>query len=187
MTTLSDSYYSWGIPPAFFELLEEPIDQPADILLKCKTWLVGNKPFCVMSGNNGTGKTSLACHMLKAWMHDQIIKNAFKEPLARFIKQSMLYHQWLDEMRSGSVYGLLERFCEPDMLVLDDVGVKMPTEGFREWLISLIDRRMDYRQRTIITTNLNSDAVREFYGETMLSRILVGTQIKLTGGDRRRD
>jgi len=185
--TLSNHYYSWGIPPAFWPLMEKRPQQEQDVLSKCKDWMVGDKPFCILSGDNGTGKTTLACHMLKSWMQAQYAKKPQKAPESRFVKQGMMYHQWLDEMRSGSVYGLLQRYFEPDLLVLDDMGVKVPTEGFREWLISLIDRRMDYCQRTIITTNLNAKAMKEAYGETMVSRILVGTQIKLIGGDRRRD
>lgn len=185
MTMHSDFFIQWRIPKNIHEMLLLPIDQPKEILLQCKNWMKDDKPFCILAGDNGTGKTTLACHMMKAWMENQNAVNLDRSPSARFIKQTMLYHRWLDEMRSGSVYMLIQECLEFDIIIIDDLGVKEPAPGWREWLICLIDERLDSMKKTIITTNLDGKAVQKFYGETMLSRILVGTQIKLTGKDRR--
>jgi DNA replication protein DnaC len=181
----SKFYKSWGIPPGISDNLTGKIDQPPETLSKCKDWLEEDTAHCILSGSNGTGKTTLACRMMVQWMQHNMAKERDRSLSALFVKQTQLYLQWLDEMRTGSVYGLLQRFGEYDILVIDDLGVKMPTEGWREWVTSLIDHRVDWKKRTIITTNCNGDAIQDYYGEAMLSRLLMGTQLKLEGKDRR--
>ena len=177
--------YFTDIPTEIVPLVLAPIEQSQEILIQCLQWLEAQTPFCIISGSNGTGKTVLSCQMSFSWIRHKDVRERTGSPEARFAYARVLYHQWLDEMRLGSVYGLLKAYSKPDMLVLDDIGERMPSEGWREWLAALVDLRMSECKRTIITTNADSKKIQDFYGESFLSRILAGTQIKIIGRDRR--
>jgi len=186
MTTPSEHLTAWGIPPIFHEILESgKVEQDVNAMALAKEWLTAERPFCVIAGNNGSGKTTFACQMLKAWASYQA-KKTTEYIGARFIKTGILYQEWLDAVRNGGAYRLLMKIAELDVIVLDDIGVRKPAEGWREWMISLVDYRLDHLKRTIITTNLNSKDIAEQFGEIFLSRILVGTQIRIQGEDRRK-
>lgn len=81
--------------------------------------------------------------------------------------------------------GLLAKYAEADFLILDELGVRFPSPGWHEWLFTLIDYRLDWKQRTIITTNKSASELNKDFGEAIMSRILVGTQIRIEGKDRR--
>jgi len=170
------------IPPAHMRALSGKTDQTKEVTEKCLKWLKEDSPFCILSGENGVGKTILACQMMLAWIKES---EKSKEVTGEFLDLSLTYHKWLDEMRSGSVYKLLEKNCAIDIVIIDDMGVKMPSEGWREWLMTLINQRLVYEKRTIITTNLDSEQMQAYYGEALLSRIMIGTQIRIQGCDRR--
>lgn len=158
------------------------VDHSNEVKASAREWMQGETPFCVIAGANGTGKTTLSSQMLVA-MYKRLSRE--RAVSAKLVKVSVLYQQWLDAMRQGSVYALLMQLGEFDVLVLDDLGVRAPAEGWREWLITLVDYRLDHLKRTIITTNLNAKDIAGQFGETFMSRILVGTQIRLEGEDRR--
>jgi len=72
-------------------------------------------------------------------------------------------------------------------LVLDDLGTRRPTEFAVDAVSALIEHRWDCALETIVTTNLNPDALAEVWGDRVLSRMFgFGPIQKLEGKDRRR-
>ena len=196
-----ERFKSWNIPPGFYEAVRKPSWQNKQILEQAGSWLEGGCPFLLLHGSNGTGKTVLACKLMSHWYEETLTKdiqeyqkkNLYAKGLPshlvripKFVKQISSYQDYLEEARSGSVRELHRDFFKSDLLVIDDLGVKAPTEGYREWLFNLIDQRMDYQKKTIITTNQNSESMRHAYGEAFLSRILKGLQVEMNGKDFRR-
>lgn len=172
-------------PKSIEPFLSGDIKQAPDVMLVCKQWLLDTAPFFVISGDNGTGKSVLACQMANAWLNHEYRQGANREPSGAFFDAGVLYHVWIDEMRTGSVYGLLRKVSEYDIIVLDDIGQRFPSDGWKEFLDTVINQRLTNLNRTILTTNQNAASFKEMFGERFLSRVLLGSQVKIVGADRR--
>lgn len=93
----------------------------------------------------------------------------------------------LDALRPGGPDGAMEDLTSVDVLVLDDVGSERPTDWTAERLYALINRRWLEERRTIATSNLDPDPLREAVGERIYSRLAGGAVAhRLSGADRRR-
>ena len=141
--------------------------------------------FLLLAGANGTGKSFVAEAIYE--LHTPYKLPYYDKDIAYFISQSDLNEKWLDEKSQGSSKELSERLKGTKLLVLDDLGVRTPSEAFLDFLFSLIDHRWRYRDTlgTIITTNMTGKVTRDKFGDPILSRIASGIQIRFDGEDRR--
>lgn len=97
-------------------------------------------------GRQGSGKTTLACSMLKGWM----IENRGQ---AFFVTSSDL----MDELHatystSETERGVVMRYGTCRLLVIDDLGKETPTDQTLTKLWQVIDRRYGSMLPTIVTT-----------------------------------
>ena len=58
-----------------------------------------------------------------------------------------------------------------DLLILDDLGTEMATAFTQSALYNLLDGRLRAGKKTIISTNLDRDGIRERYGAALASRL----------------
>lgn len=138
--------------------------------------LLGN---LVLIGPTGTGKTWTAAAILRL-----VIFEAARLPV--FITASDL----LATLRPGGP-AQLQHYLAPqaEVLFLDDVGAERPTEWSIEQLSSIIDHRWTNQNPTVVTSNLEPDALAEHLGARAWSR-LTGSDslvLRLGGHDRRKD
>jgi len=75
------------------------------------------------------------------------------------------------------------RVISPDVLFVDDIGLRAPTESQYELLFELFDRREG--KPTVYTSNLSPNQLAEIYDDRIASRICRGTRIEFGGADRR--
>lgn len=152
-------------------------------------YLNTDTPFnTILSGVPGVGKSHLAMSMLKAVNENS---KPFKSclfvsvaDLFRLIKDSISNKQ--SRFTEDNMVRLL---CDVDLLVLDDLGsessfqritnesnfqhkVNESSEYNQRILFSILNAR----NRTIITTNLNSDELRAIYNPKIVSRIFKGVE-----------
>jgi DNA replication protein DnaC len=147
------------------------------------------KPFLVLLGDTGTGKTHIALSITWRRVSDTVDYD-FKSAESDIIDyRCSIYYQVADlmtclkrGMKDDSYFEIMDYCKECGLLVLDDIG----TQKDSEWTESILDEIIDYRyvrsKDTIITSNESSFSPR------IASRLSDKTMcriIKITGGDYR--
>lgn len=126
------------------------------------------KPFFVIAGSSGTGKTMLAAAMATELMSSGaavVTVSAFD-----FVKRAKDYHTQfaIDDYRD-----LFSPMLDCDMLVIDDLGTETMLKNVtREYLYTVVNERWLRKKCTVITSNLTPAAMLERYGEAIFSRML---------------
>jgi DNA replication protein DnaC len=135
-----------GIPRRMWADLESLQETPA--VAATRAWLGGGKTFLVLEGGVGVGKTYAAADFAAS-------------PGGLFVKADALAR-----LSAFDIEGW-ERIYRAPRLAIDDLGTERLDE--KGWalgaILACIDRRYDDAARTVITTNLSLDAVRERYGK----------------------
>ena len=131
----------------------------------------------IITGNPGVGKSHLAISMLKG-VNENIKPNASclfvsVNELLRLIKDSFNHPDgYYTESRMVDLLGKVS------LLVLDDLGseasFKRETREASEYVQQILFGVLNKRNRTIITTNLNSDELSRIYNPKLLSRMYKG-------------
>jgi DNA replication protein DnaC len=92
--------------------------------------------------------------------------------------------QLWEQFVNGKVdFGWKPERATVDLLVVDDIGIRTPSDSVFGIVYELIDRRG--RRPTILTGNLEPEDLYSVFDGRVASRILSGTTIKVTGTDRR--
>lgn len=144
-----------------------------------------------MSGPKGTGKTTAACRILKAYVRENQREGWVS---ARFLSVpdwlASMRGQWGDQEEEA-----FQRASRCKLLVLDDIGKGKPTEWAMERLFRLVDDRYNGARSTIFTSQYN---LGELGGrcstngdletsEAMVSRIFETCKgVRFDGEDHRR-
>lgn len=123
----------------------------------------------IFSGKPGTGKTHLAiaiAHAVLAAGHS-----------AQFITIS-------DAMRSiKQTYGkeavrseadAIQELIEPRLLILDECGMDYGTDHSKTLIFDVLNKRYEQIRPTIILTNLDAPALREYFGDRIMDRLRDG-------------
>jgi len=123
----------------------------------------------VFCGMPGTGKTHLAC--------------AIGNYVMRTFGNSVRFVTVFDAIqRIKATYGnndkseadVMRSFAEPDLLILDEVGVQFGTK-FEEVIITdIINRRYSDMRPTIILSNLGSEELAQYLGARVIDRMYEG-------------
>src|SRR5574337_857810 len=132
--------------------------------------------FC---GQAGRGKTYAACAILNEYRENKGLS-------ARFVSASDLYLRWKDCSRNyGDDLDLAEKYINCQILILDDIGIRTPTDAFLEFLYAIVNARINKKAAFIVTTNMTSIQMNERMGEALTSRFCSGKIIKFEGKDKR--
>lgn len=151
-----------------------------------KDYVLNPKGFVLFGGKNGRGKSyaakeiynQLTPYKLPAYDHD----------IAWFINQADLNILFSE---TNEIYGhamsLLKQAYRSRLLVIDDLGTRVPSSAFMDFLYAIIDKRWNEREckATIITTNLDSGKIRKDFGDASFSRMASGRVYVFEGPDRR--
>lgn len=135
----------------------------------------------VMLGPTGTGKTHLACALLRM-AADRGIRCRY-QTAAGFL--SHLSEAW--QGADISERRIFAEYVEPSILVLDDVGANSDSEKLRMRISQLLDDRYLSAKSTVLISNLKPAELQAEIGDRVYSRALENvTQINVAGKDRRR-
>lgn len=173
------SLVSCGVSEQYEEANLSDCKQKIEIIKALSEFSKKPKGFLLLAGNNGTGKTYAACACLREYL-DQ------GNTSARFFSISDINFLWLDNKKVGTEGDFATRFISSDFLILDDMGIRSPSNGFLDFLYFILDKRQRSSQGTIITTSKKSHEIKEFYGEDIFSRICSAKILIFEGEDRRR-
>ena len=93
------------------------------------------------------------------------------------------------EYCKNSAEDLLDVFLEPDVLIIDDLGVEPIINNITiNYFYTILNERLIANKSTIINSNLMPNEVLDRYGERIFSRIMnkkCGLIIEYKGQDRR--
>ncbi len=160
-------------------------NQSIEVLHALQEMLEKAKGFLLLAGKNGTGKTYASRCIYNRAIYP-IISPDFNHDIAYFVKQEEL-SMILEEERAkyGQTFSFLKSIRDTQLLVLDDIGTRPPSDSLKGFMYSLVDHRYDLNLATIFTTNCNSMQLREIMGDAFVSRAASGKVFRLEGKDRR--
>lgn len=157
------------------------LDQPPEKIKSYMEFARNPVGFLLLAGRNGTGKTFSA-----ATIYDAVRLHPMCDKY--FFTQTDLNMKYIKEMKQyGEITYWIERYSEAKLLVIDDLGTRVPTEAFKDFLYAIIEKRESNKESvgTIITTNLNAEKMREIFGDAIVSRIASDRVFRFEGKDRR--
>jgi DNA replication protein DnaC len=142
-------------------------------------WVANSSSILVASGPTGTGKTYLACVLLKQF------RKMSPASTVNYYSVSTARQQWKEAEDKGAT--LRYKLQHSDCLLMDDIGVVAPTDAFLEFLYDIINYRYSNGLKTIYTTNLTGIELREKMGNAICSRLTAKANciVKLIGEDLR--
>jgi DNA replication protein DnaC len=90
---------------------------------------------------------------------------------------------------NGSAESVFEKYISADLLSIEDVGTgkSIASEFDIETLLKLIDKRMEAKKTTIITSNKNMEGMADCFDTRIFSRLQTFLIIEMTGKDRRKE
>ncbi|MBQ3079658.1 MAG: ATP-binding protein [Clostridia bacterium] len=141
------------------------------------------KPNLMLLGEAGLGKSfflSAICERVESRGFEATLINAYK--LLEIMRERHFH------IEGGE--GDFERLLSCPLLLIDDLGCEPMLRNItQEYLFILINDRMTKGLHTVIATNLTPPAIKERYGERIMSRLCdktVSDSVRLVGKDLRR-
>ena len=125
-----------------------------------------NIKVALLLGQTGVGKTFLTECLASEFIKSQNIVSF----LSAFEMNNLFlsYHTTFDDQKQNYIDALLE----PDVLFIDDLGTEPVLKNVtKEYLYLLLSERTNNNKLTVITSNLELDAILSRYNERIFSRL----------------
>lgn len=120
----------------------------------------------IFCGKPGTGKTHLAVGVgLYAMACHKLVMFTTVQRMVWRVK---------DSFRHGSTEsekGVVDLMVQPDLLILDEVGVQYGTEFEKNLMFGILNERYEKRRPTLLLSNLPVAEVKAFLGERVYDRL----------------
>lgn len=156
-----------------FTNFEPHCEKAANALAKCKAYAEGfdevaEQGRClIMTGKVGTGKTHLAAAIANYLIHE-------RREVPLFVGVAQAIRSIKDTWRKDSEHSeseVLRWFVEPDLLILDEVGVQFGSETEKLLIFEIINKRYESVKPTVILTNLTLAELGGVMGERAKDRL----------------
>jgi DNA replication protein DnaC len=123
----------------------------------------------IFCGSVGSGKTHLACGIARRVIEADRMA-VFTSVLAavRMIKET--WRKDSEDTESAAI----QRLVEPDLLILDEVGVQFGSDTEKLLMFDIINGRYEQMKPTIVISNLAAPKLGDFLGERVLDRLREG-------------
>lgn len=120
----------------------------------------------ILNGLPGTGKTHIAVGIgLELMKQNKLVLFMTVQRMVRRVKDS-----WRNES-DESESEVIRLLVEPDLLILDEVGVQFGTEYERNLMFDVLNERYEKRKSCILLSNLTVSEVKNFLGERVFDRL----------------
>lgn len=108
----------------------------------------------ILAGNNGVGKTHLACSIA-----NELIKNGIPIIYGTLINLLAELKNTYDVDNNISEMKIIKLYEKVDLLIIDDLGKEKPSEWGLEKLFTIINSRYENNLPVIITTNYDQNSL----------------------------
>ena len=108
----------------------------------------------ILVGNNGVGKTHLACSIA-----NELIKNGIPIIYGTLINLLAELKNTYDVYNNISEMEIIKLYEKVDLLIIDDLGKEKPSEWGLEKLFTIINSRYENNLPVIITTNYDQNSL----------------------------
>lgn len=123
----------------------------------------------IFSGKAGTGKTHLACAIANELIEQGTHAKFYTVTgLLRRIKEC--FSKESKETESE----MIDNFSHVELLILDEAGMDYGTEFNKTLMFEVLNRRYENMNPTIVITNLDMGALKEYFGDRILDRMREG-------------
>jgi DNA replication protein DnaC len=194
----------WGVPPRYIHSTLDNYDGNEKIANMCRSSIDDGD--ILFTGSTGCGKTHLAIAMLKeiALRKIQPLREPGKAPVstepltACFVTVTKLLLNLRASFNGGgrlfidrherevSEQDIIYHYSHCDLLILDDLGAEKTSEFALSAIYTIIDERINYEKRTIVTTNLSLQEIEEKMDARLASRLSGMKIIKINMPDYRK-
>ena len=118
----------------------------------------------IMTGRTGTGKTHLACAMIRNILH----LGGFARYITSEDMANSIANAWTqpDSSESTEIY----RFTEYDLLIVDEYGLHDQHENRLKLVHKVLYSRYDAKKPTIVISNFTTDELSKNLGDRLWSR-----------------
>ena len=144
-------------------------------------FLRGEVNYCTIIGAPGTGKTYLSEVCL-----NQALREGYSVAEINSVKLNRVFLEY-HCARLENKAEIWEELVEPDILLIDDLGVESLLNNVTvQYIYELLTERAG--KKTVITTNLDLRGLEDKYGQRIVSRLLdkrKGSSLSLSGEDYR--
>lgn len=123
----------------------------------------------IFSGGPGTGKSHLACAIANA-----VIQNGYSALFTTVGDAMRSIKRAYDKSSGLSESDAIAALVEPALLVLDEIGADYGTEHSKALLFDVFNKRYENMRPTIVLTNLDAPALREYLGDRIIDRLREG-------------
>ena len=122
-----------------------------------------------LTGAPGLGKTFLSACIARTVSEQgfSVVYDTAVNVFARFEEQKFAR----DREEAGEARDETRRYLGCDLLILDDLGSELTTPFVQSALYTLINSRLSADKRTVISSNLSMDQVRQRYTPQIASRL----------------
>ncbi len=169
-----------GIPEAYWNATYPELYCSQEVKDQFIAWCKDKSPILVLTGPVGSGKTFMACVVLRYY---QALN---RSATVKYASVASIRQDWKQCEDGGSQ--LRYQLINADLLLLDDIGIVAPTDAFLEFLYDLVNTRLVSSKKTIYTTNMTGKELIVRLGEQIASRLTSRTNciIKIESTDLRR-
>lgn len=146
----------------------------------CKKYPNINKKNALIMGGTGVGKSCLM-----SAVYNGLLNRGFNPIFLTAIQLNKLmlnYH--LEPVATRNIY--MSDLIDCDMLLIDDLGTEQILKNVTiEYLLQILNTREQLNKPVFLSTNLNKEQLKNFYGERVFSRManFQTTTIKAIIGD----
>lgn len=138
-----------------------------------------NSESILMFGGTGLGKTHLSLAIA-----DVVLKKGFSvlyDSIVNILRRIEKEHFSRDHDTE-----MIDLVTSTDLLILDDLGTEYESPFYNSTIYNIINTRLNHGLPTIISTNMNYDAIRRRYEDRVVSRLTsVYTCFEFKGKDVR--
>lgn len=131
----------------------------------------------LMCGATGLGKTHLSLSIA-----NEVIRKGYS---VIYGSAPDLFRKCEQEHFGRENGNTIDMLLEADLLILDDLGAEFESKFYNSILYNIINNRMNAVRPTIISTNCETDELKERYGDRISSRLYSMDQLFFVGTDIR--